>query len=112
MAYGANLVTRIREALAEEPAVREVQMFGGLSFMVNEKVSVGTMRNGDLLVRCDPAVADDLIEARGADQAHMGPGRPMSKGWIAIPPDRLASREDLGFWISVALDYNGKGRAD
>lgn len=34
------LVERLRAMLATEPALREVSMFGGRSFMVNEKLVV------------------------------------------------------------------------
>ena len=35
MAYDGNLGQRIRERLAGIPSLREVKMFGGLSFMVD-----------------------------------------------------------------------------
>ena len=51
------LVARLRDLLADESAVREVSMFGGRAFMVNEKMAVHASKDGDLLVRID--VADD-----------------------------------------------------
>lgn len=106
MAYDRELADRIREALAPQPLVREVKMFGGLSFMVNERMAVGVMKDGALLVRADPERADELLAAKGAQPAEMGAGRPMSKGWIAVDEEAIATQDDLGFWIGVALEYN------
>lgn len=108
MAYSKELANRIREALSGERSVREVKMFGGLSFMVNEKLTVGARSNGDLLVRCDPGKVDDFIADHGAERAEMGSGRQMSKGWITIRHDQIDAEKDFEFWIRVALDHNVK----
>jgi len=54
VAYNGELVDRVRDALAAQPSVREVKMFGGLSFMVNEKMVVSVRGGGGLLVRAGP----------------------------------------------------------
>lgn len=110
MAYDRALAERVRAALADHPAVREVRevkMFGGLSFMVNGKLAVAADAHGDLLLRCDPARADDLVGDRGASWAEMQ-GTRMGRGWLTVSAERLDSADDLGFWIAVALDYNGE----
>lgn len=107
MAFDNELADRIRAALATQLAVREVKMFGGLSFMVNERLAVGVMSDGALLVRADPERVDELLTAEGARTAEMGVGRPM-EGWIAVDTDAIGSQEDLDFWISAALEYNGR----
>jgi hypothetical protein len=105
MAYDRELADRIRAALAEVPAVREVAMFGTLSFMVAGRLTVGAARDGDLLVRCDPARVDDLVRAGSAGWAEMK-GRRMGKGWLVVRADRIRSEEELGTWIALALDHN------
>ena len=112
-----ELVDRVRDALAAHPDVREVKMFGGLSFMVNEKMAVCVRGDGDLLVRCDPAQADDLLGLKGAGPAEMGAGRPMSKNWISVGQEAIKSDEQLAFWVGATLEYNkaagktpGRGR--
>lgn len=106
MAYDEELAGRIREALADQTSVREVKMFGGLSFMVNESMAVCAMSDGDLLVRADPARSGELLTINGARPAEMGAGRAMGKGWVAVDNDAIASADDLDFWIGVALEYN------
>ncbi len=38
-----RLITRLRALLADEPVLREVAMFGGRSFMVDEKLVVSAL---------------------------------------------------------------------
>lgn len=104
MAYSKELADRIRDALADEPDVREVSMFGGLSFLVNGKLALTANNRGDMMLRCDPARVDDLTR-RGATVAEMR-GRPMSQGWLVAGGEDLRSDQDFAFWLGVALDYN------
>ena len=106
MPYSPELAERVRDALGARPSVREVKMFGGLAFMVNEAMVVCVMSDGDLLVRADPQRADDLLTAMGARPAEMGAGRAMGKSWISVSHDAIAAEEGLDFWLSVGLEYN------
>lgn len=106
MTYSRELADRIREALAAKPSVREVKMFGGLAFMVNDKMAVCVMSDGDLLVRADPERADELLDAREARPAEMGAGRAMGKGWISVGREAIETGEGLDSWLGVALEYN------
>ncbi|WBC14954.1 TfoX/Sxy family protein [Micromonospora sp. WMMA1998] len=107
MAYDRDLAERIRAALSTQPVVREVSMFGGLSFMVNEKMTIGANTSGDLMVRCDPARVDALVDETPAQWAQMS-GRTMSKGWLVVAADEVAEDADLDFWVEVALEFNAK----
>jgi hypothetical protein len=57
---------------------------------------------GDLMVRCDPARVDDLLDPDGASWPSMR-GRTMSKGWIVVEAARVASDDALRSWIEEAL---------
>lgn len=46
MAYDEELAARIRDAFSGEPRVREVKMFGGLSFMVNDRITATARHDG------------------------------------------------------------------
>lgn len=107
MAYDKELADRVREALSGEGAVREVKMFGSLAFMVNEKMAATANPDGRLMLRCDPDKADELLERDGADWPEMH-GKPMTKGWIVVADYGIESDESFDFWITQALDYNGK----
>lgn len=80
-------------------------MFGGLSFMLHEKMVVAVDRDGDLIVRVDPNRSRDLLTRPGARAAEMGKGRAMGPGWVAVAGESLTD-DALSFWIDVALEYN------
>jgi TfoX/Sxy family transcriptional regulator of competence genes len=99
-----TLAERVRAALPHGRPVREVSMFGGLSFMVDGSMVVAAGRDGDLLVRIDPARRDELLAVAGAEPAVMGADRPMGPGWIRVSADGLTTAEQLAFWTRVGLE--------
>lgn len=101
-----ELAERLRQALAGEPTVREVAMFGGRSFMVNEKLVACAMRDGDLLVRLSPERAAELVARPGAAPAEMGAGRRMGKGWVSVSAGVIEADTDLAGWVEAALAFN------
>ena len=98
-----TLAQRLRDLLNSYQNVREVRMFGGLSFMVDERMAVAAGRDGDLLVRTDPAEYDDLLR-RGGIPAHMGNDRPMGRGWLTVPCQRIRGKAELAYWFKVGID--------
>lgn len=100
------IADRIRALLADEPSTREVSMFGGLSFMVNDKMIVNVRRGGALLVRVDPLRSSELLADHGARPAEMGAGRAMGPGWLDVPAERTTDDDQLHFWIGVAMEFN------
>lgn len=92
--------------LATEPSIREVSMFGGLSFMVNDKMVVNVRRAGDLLVRVDPHRSPELVADHGARPAEMGAGRAMGSGWLDVASELATTDDQLRFWIGVAMEFN------
>jgi hypothetical protein len=110
MTYNRELAHRIRAALGEHD-VREVPMFGGLTFMVCGRMTATANTHGDLMVRCDPARADELLTKPEASWPEMR-GKPMSKGWIAVSADGITSDADLAAWIGEAVAYTMKEAND
>ena len=105
MAYDRELAQRIRASLADHH-VREVPMFGGLSFMVDDKILVSARGQGGMLVRCDPDTVDELLECDGVAWAEMR-GRPMKRGWLHV---EAATLDDTGLahWIDIALSHRAR----
>jgi TfoX/Sxy family transcriptional regulator of competence genes len=98
------LAQRLRDILAAYQNIREVRMFGGLSFMVDERLAVAAAgRDGDLLVRTDPAMYDHLLQ-QGGQPAYMGQDRPMGPGWITVPSSKIQDIEALAYWVKVGID--------
>jgi TfoX/Sxy family transcriptional regulator of competence genes len=101
-----DLIERVRALLTDRPSTREVSMFGGRSFMVNDKMIANVRNGGDLLLRVDPNRQSELGELAGASPAVMGPGRTMGPGWISVSAESITGDEQLSFWIDVALEHN------
>lgn len=95
------LAERLRAALSGH-AVREVNMFGGISFLVDEHIAVASRRWGELLVHVRPADHDAFLERPDTEVARMGQ-RVMGDSWIVVPDAHGLSDEALAEWIEVAV---------
>lgn len=99
-----DVLRRVRDALSDRD-VREVPMFGGISFMVDDRMVVAARRHGDLLLRIDPDSNETLLTERGARPALMGADRPMGPGWISVGPQALTG-DGLRTWLDHALAFH------
>ncbi|MEO6955567.1 MAG: TfoX/Sxy family protein [Antricoccus sp.] len=104
-AHRDELAARVRAAFSDRD-VREVRMFGGLSFMIDGRMAVSVGREGDLLVRIDPTEHDQLLKMPGAQNAIMGADRPMGPGWITVQRTYLSISDQFSFWIRTALEFH------
>jgi TfoX/Sxy family transcriptional regulator of competence genes len=104
MPYSEKLAKRTREIVAlTQNNVKEKKMFGGLCFMVNDKMLVGVEKDR-LMVRIDPEKFDELIEKEGCSPMDFT-GKIM-KGFVFVNYDSLNTQKGLKYWIDVALEYN------
>lgn len=109
MAYNEKLADRVRETIAlTHKKVEEKKMFGGLCFMVNDKMCVGVEQER-LMVRLDPAKYDEVMEKDGVKPMDFT-GRVM-KGYVFVDIDALKSKKQLDYWVSLALEYNKIAKA-
>ncbi len=108
MAYDEHLGDRINIALTKLGAnFYEKKMFGGLCFMVDEKMCVGIVKE-TLMVRIDPK-EEKVLKAKEGVQDMTFTGRPM-KGFLYVSPNAIDNEEDLEFFLSKALDFNPKAK--
>lgn len=103
MAYNEKLANRIRLRLASLPNVVEKTMMGGLTFMYNDKMCVGIIKD-DLMCRIDPALHEQSVEKLGCRTMDFT-NRPM-KGYVLIEEVGMKSQKDFDYWIDLALDFN------
>ncbi len=103
MAYDEDLAHRLRELLADEHAITEKKMFGGLAFLLNGNMSVSVSRNGGLLVRIDPADTDAALARPHVTRMQMG--RRTMEGWILVAPEGLKTRRQLAGWVERSLTF-------
>jgi TfoX/Sxy family transcriptional regulator of competence genes len=97
MAYDEDLANRLREQLADETAITEKKMFGGLAFLLNGHMCVAASRDGGLLARVDPADTDDCLARPHASLMEMG-GRTMD-GWIRVAAEGVKTDRQLAPWV-------------
>ncbi len=104
MAYDEALASRIRSLLARRDDVREQKMFGGLAFLVGDRMAIGIIGD-DLMVRVGPDAYDEALA-----QPHARPmdftGRPM-KGMVYVAPAGIGTEPDLARWVEAGVAYAG-----
>ena len=103
MAYDEDLANRIRDLLADEDAITEKKMFGGLAFLLHGNMAVSASRDGGLLIRIDPADTDASLARPHVARMEMG-GRAMD-GWITVAPAGLKTKRELAAWVTQSLDF-------
>jgi len=108
MAYNETLAKRVREALASEPRMEEKKMMGGLTLMVNDKMCVGILKD-DLMARIDPEIYETALRKKGCREMNFT-GKPM-KGFVFISSEGTRRKEDLDYWIGLALEFNKRAKA-
>jgi TfoX/Sxy family transcriptional regulator of competence genes len=102
MAYDEVLAERIRAVLTGRDELREQKMFGGIAFMVRDRMAVG-VDHEDLMVRVGPDAHDDAVA-----QPHARPmdfsGRPM-RGMVYVTPAGVADHADLARWVEAGAAF-------
>jgi len=103
MPYDEDLVNRLRELLADEDAITEKKMFGGLAFLLHGHMSVSASRTGGLLARVDPADTDAALARPHVTLMAMG-GRTMD-GWVRVAPEGLKTKRELAAWVTQSVTF-------
>lgn len=96
-----DLAGRVRAALSDAGAIREIKMFGGIGFMLNGNFVVGASKRG-LLMRVGKDGQDNALKRPGARPMEMG-GRTMH-GYVHVDPPGLTDAP-LKAWLQMALDF-------
>ena len=105
MAYDNNLAILVREYLSniKEIQVKEMKMFGGLAFMVNNKMCINVGDN-QLMCRFDPKLK---LSGKAGFLPMVMNGKEL-KGYCYVDPIGYQSNQDFEFWMNLCLDYNDK----
>ena len=101
MAYHERLAARVRDLLADERALSERRMFGGLTFMLDGNMCCGIV--GDrLMLRLGANLAAQALE-----RTHVQPmdftGRPMT-GMVYVDSEGLRGK-GLRTWVEQAAGF-------
>jgi len=110
MAFNENLSNRIREALShlELEDVTEKYMFGGVCYMVNDKMCIGVMGD-EIMCRIDEETYEVASEKPGCRGMEMG-GRQM-KGYLLVGEEGMKTNKEFQYWIDLCLEFNPRAKA-
>ncbi len=110
MAYDEKLADRVREYLFEvgELEIEEKGMFGGLAFMVNEKMCVN-VSGPKLMCRFNPEILEEVAEVNGF-QSMVMKGR-VYKGYCYVSAEAITTKREMAYWIDLCLDFNEKAKS-
>ena len=109
MAVDEKIANRVREALMHSKRhIEEKRKFGGLIFMVDDKMCMG-IRNDGIMCRIDPTVYEDVLETRQHCRS-MQHGKRTMKGFVYVDPEGYQNPQDFSYWLDLALDYNTRAK--
>ena len=110
MAYNESLANRTREIIARtHDNIEEKKMFGGLCFMVDDKMLCGThidKKSGQnfLLCRIGEKAYESVIERNDCIPMEFT-GKTM-KGYVFVLEAGFKNKKDLSYWLQLCLDHN------
>lgn len=108
MAYNEKLANRIREQLVDLPDIKEKEMMGGLTFMVNDKMCIGIIKD-EMMCRIDPEMQDIVLEKTGCRIMDFT-GKPM-KGYVMVDDTGMRNQKEFIYWINLCLEFNSKAKS-
>lgn len=110
MAYNEQLADRIRKALAVTPNIKveEKEMMGGLTFMVNDKMCVGIIKD-EMMCRINPDFHETAVEQNGCRTMDFTK-RPM-KGYVMIDDSGMKTKKEFEYWLRLSLEFNSIAKA-
>ena len=115
MPYDQKLAERVRRILDSRQGISEKRMFGGLAFMLRDKMCFGVLKD-KLVARIGPEQAERMLKKQ-----HVSPmdftGRPL-KGYVYVDSSGIQNETKLRFWLELSISFvsslldgnNGKRR--
>jgi TfoX/Sxy family transcriptional regulator of competence genes len=108
MAYDKYLAERVERALERLNTKFEPKhMFGGVCYMVDDKMCVGVVKN-ELMARLDPDATPEALMQQGCRLMDFT-GKSM-KGFVFVTPEGTDREESLENWLRMALEFNPKAK--
>jgi TfoX/Sxy family transcriptional regulator of competence genes len=102
MAYNEKLEERISKLLKSKNGIVKKKMFGGVAFMLKDKMFCGIVKN-DLMLRVMLDKFESLLKKPNAREMDFA-GRPM-KGFLYISPEGFKTDKQLLRWIEYGIEY-------
>ena len=109
MAFNEYLVDRISQFFREKSIHFEAKkMFGGLVFMVDDKMCVGVMKD-QIMARLNPDIYEESLLIEGCRSMDFTKKR--MKGFVYLSDEAIDLDDNLHYWLQLALDFNPLAKA-
>ena len=104
MPFDIYLEDRLTQLLEEMSVFyTKKKMFGGLCFMVDDKMCVGIVKD-NLMARVGKEFHDEGLTYEGASDMGFS-GRPLN-GFLFVAPIGIYTDDQLEFWVDKCIAYN------
>ena len=109
MAYNEQLADRVKQILdSRKVKFNEKKMFGGLCFIVDDKMLMGVEKER-LMVRIGQEAEAGALKKKGAKPMDFT-GRVM-KGYLFVDNKAVDMDKELEYWVDLCLKYNPLAKA-
>ncbi|MCL7753595.1 TfoX/Sxy family protein [Polaribacter sp. Z022] len=109
MAFSEFLADRVSQFFREKSIhFLAKKMFGGLVFMVDDKMCVGVMKD-QIMARINPDIYDESLRKEGCTS--MDFTKKTMKGFVYLNDEAIDLDENLYYWLQLALDFNPLAKA-
>ncbi len=107
MPYNEKTAERIAELLTDKEILfTEKNMFGGIAFMINEKMCIGVVKE-EVMLRVIDEKYNSVLEMN-----HIKPmlftGKPM-KGFVFVEETGFTDNKELDKWIDLGIEFGKYG---
>ena len=102
MAYNEKLSERISNLLKSQKGVKEKKMFGGIAYMLKDKMMSGIVKD-ELMVRCLEVKYESLLKKPHARVMDFT-GRIM-RGFLFIDAEGIKTGKQLNTWLETGIDF-------
>jgi hypothetical protein len=102
VAFDEALAARVRKTLAGRSDVAEKTMFGGLTFMVGNKMCCGIIKD-ELMIRLAPST--ELAELGSADVRLCDLMKKPMRGVFQVNAKGCVDQKSVSRWVRLALSY-------
>jgi TfoX/Sxy family transcriptional regulator of competence genes len=102
MAYSEQLAKRITKLLTKQKGVVEKKMFGGICYMLKDKMMIGIAKER-LMVRCLPERYEELLQKPHAGVMDFT-GKVM-QGFLYVDDAGYKTDKQLQSWLDVGIEY-------
>jgi TfoX/Sxy family transcriptional regulator of competence genes len=110
MAYDIQLASGVRDYLLKtsDLKIEEKKMFGGLTFMVNQKMCINVSGENQMC-RFDSKLLSEISKKTGYVPMVMK-GRTL-KGYCYVRPNGFKHDKDFEYWLKLCLKFNQHAKA-